>query len=214
MKLESKLFDSIRIKSRREATPAETGPRCEWEGCTEKGEFRAPKGHKTEGQYHNFCKAHIRQYNATFNFFAGMSAAEQDEHLTSNAQTAGRPTSRMGTNPNVGAQAQNRANSGPRVHARGTRFHDPLGVFARAARASARAPQKERVKPMQALDKRAIEVLGLEPGATSDDIKKAYKALVKIHHPDANGGDRSSEDRLRAVIVAYTHLKTAGFVTR
>lgn len=212
--MNSKLFDGIRIKPRREEKAQPEGPPCQWEGCQEPGLFKAPKGHKSEGQYLNFCKDHIRQYNATFNFFSGMSADEQDEHLTKNAQTADRPTSRMGTNPNIGAQAQNRAGSGPRVHARGTRFHDPLGVFARAKRAAERAPQKERVKPVQALDKRALETLGLEPGAMSDDIKKAYKALVKTHHPDANGGDRSSEDRLRAVIVAYTHLKTAGFVQR
>jgi DnaJ-class molecular chaperone len=35
---------------------------------------------------------------------------------------------------------------------------------------------------------------------------------VKIHHPDANGGDKSSEERLRSIIAAYTHLKQKGFV--
>ena len=58
------------------------------------------------------------------------------------------------------------------------------------------------------------KILGVDKKASTEDIKKAYKALVKIHHPDANGGDRSSEDRLRAIIVAYTHLKTTGFVKR
>jgi DnaJ-class molecular chaperone len=33
---------------------------------------------------------------------------------------------------------------------------------------------------------------------------------VKRHHPDANGGDRSFEDRLREIIVAYNYLKSAG----
>jgi DnaJ-class molecular chaperone len=37
---------------------------------------------------------------------------------------------------------------------------------------------------------------------------------VKLHHPDVNGGDSSSEDRLRSIIAAYTHLKKAGFVAR
>ena len=45
----------------------------------------------------------------------------------------------------------------------------------------------------------------------ADDIKAAYKALVKKHHPDANGGDRGSEERFRAVIQAYQLLKQAGF---
>ncbi len=38
-----------------------------------------------------------------------------------------------------------------------------------------------------------------------------FKELVKRHHPDANGGDRSSEDRLVAVIQSYNYLKSVGF---
>ncbi len=45
-----------------------------------------------------------------------------------------------------------------------------------------------------------------------DEIKARYKELVKLNHPDANGGDRSSEDRLREIIQAYNVLKKAGFL--
>jgi DnaJ-class molecular chaperone len=54
-------------------------------------------------------------------------------------------------------------------------------------------------------------VLGLDETATKSDIKLRYKELVKRHHPDANGGDRSSEDRLRSIIEAYNTLKASGF---
>jgi DnaJ-class molecular chaperone len=47
--------------------------------------------------------------------------------------------------------------------------------------------------------------------ATREEIKARFKLLVKRHHPDANGGDRSAEDRLREIIQAYNYLKTAGF---
>ena len=43
------------------------------------------------------------------------------------------------------------------------------------------------------------------------EIKARFKALVKRHHPDANGGDRSTEDRLREIIQAYNYLKSVGF---
>ena len=43
------------------------------------------------------------------------------------------------------------------------------------------------------------------------ELVKRFKALVKRHHPDANGGDRSSEDRLREIIQAYNYLKSIGF---
>ena len=38
-------------------------------------------------------------------------------------------------------------------------------------------------------------------------IKARYKELVKRHHPDANGGDRSSEEKLREIIQAYNYLR-------
>ena len=57
---------------------------------------------------------------------------------------------------------------------------------------------------------KALETLGLDAGATSQQIKSRYKELVKRHHPDANGGDRGSEDRFRDVLHAYRVLKQAG----
>jgi DnaJ-class molecular chaperone len=57
-------------------------------------------------------------------------------------------------------------------------------------------------------ERKALQVMGLGAGATLDDVKAKYKALVKQHHPDANGGDRSTEDRLIEIIKAYNYLKT------
>ena len=60
-------------------------------------------------------------------------------------------------------------------------------------------------------ERKALDTLGVDLGATRADIKARFKMLVKRHHPDANGGDRGSEDRLREVIQAYNYLKSAGF---
>ena len=94
----------------------------------------------------------------------------------------------------------------------GKRFSDPLHIWARYARANARGPQPERAIKLHENDRRAFEQMGFKAAAKSDEIKRAYKALVKIHHPDANGGDKSSEERLRSIIAAYSHLKLKGFV--
>ena len=53
--------------------------------------------------------------------------------------------------------------------------------------------------------------LDLDGDESGTEIKSRYKDLVKRLHPDANGGDRSSEDRLRQIIQAYHYLKAAGF---
>jgi hypothetical protein len=210
MNLDSKFFDRIRIKPRRTEEPRVEAPRCAWEGCSEPGVYRAPKGNRAEGEYHNFCLEHVRHYNSAYNFFSGMKADEVEEHINRSAETDGRPSWGLGAKP---------GGSGPRMphaHARNPdakRYADPLHIFARYARAQARGPQPERAKPIHEPDRRALETLGFHGHAKGEEIKKAYKTLVKIHHPDANGGDRSSEDRLRSIIAAYTHLKAKGFVT-
>jgi DnaJ-domain-containing protein 1 len=69
------------------------------------------------------------------------------------------------------------------------------------------APKSETRKVFNA-ERKALQVMGLGPDATLEDVKIKYKALVKQHHPDANGGDRSTEDRLIEIIKAYNYLKT------
>jgi DnaJ-class molecular chaperone len=68
-----------------------------------------------------------------------------------------------------------------------------------------------RIRKLKTLEKKSLEDLGLPHDASADDIKTRYKEMVKRHHPDANGGDRSTEERLREIIQSYKHLKQAGF---
>jgi hypothetical protein len=217
MKLDSKYFDKIRIRSRHPEEPEVVLQPCAWEGCDQPGTYRAPKGNRAEGEYHNFCLEHVRHYNHVFNFFAGMKPEEMETHIKQERETDGRPSWGFGAKADSpGPRMPNKTGkpAGMRLNADGSRNADPLGVFARYARSQARAPQQERVKPLLEQDRRALETLGFRGHAKAEEIKQAYKSLVKIHHPDANGGDKSSEDRLRAIIAAYTHLKTKGFVGR
>ncbi len=76
----------------------------------------------------------------------------------------------------------------------------------------AEAKTGERRRPLKSLERKALETLHLPEQASKDDIKARFKELVKRHHPDANGGDRGSEDKLREIIQAYNYLKQAGLV--
>jgi hypothetical protein len=208
MKLTSKLFDTIRIKPRREEKPAPVEHVCDWEGCEQAGDYKAPKGARSEGQYHHFCLEHVRHYNTAFNFFAGMEKDELEEALHAPPKPEARPSFANGS---AGTRTSRQAAAGLRP---GDKYGDPFGVFAKYRHRQAQKPANERLKPLHEQDRRALETLGIVGQAKSEDIKRAYKTLVKIHHPDANGGDKSSEERLRTIIAAYSHLKKTGFVAK
>jgi len=213
MKLQSKIFDTIRIKPRREEKPEAHAVPCDFEGCDQPGEYRAPKGARSEGQYHHFCLEHVRHYNNTFNFFAGMDKDELAEALYEPPKAEKRASfaTGQGRYQQRTARTAQAASAGPQL---GDRFGDPFGVFARYRFRQKQQPASERVKPIHEQDRRALETLGLAPPPKSDEIKQAYKRLVKIHHPDANGGDKASEERLRSIIAAYAHLKKVGLVAK
>lgn len=60
---------------------------------------------------------------------------------------------------------------------------------------------------MSPTDNDMYEILGLEPGASWDEIRAAYRRLVKKHHPDKNLGDPASEWFFKQVNQAYELLQ-------
>lgn len=203
MKLNSKYFNSIRTRSSAAKPVAPRHAPCDWPGCESAGEFRAPQGRGREGKYFHFCLAHVREYNNTYNYFSGMSDAEVAAFQKS-AITGHRPTWAMGARVAGDDPAE-------RLKAAAGQFaqQDPFDIFPGGARSGTPADDPAR-KPVGKLARKSLSDLHLEPGATKAEIKAQFKLLVKRHHPDANGGDKGSEDRLREIIQAYNYLKQAG----
>lgn len=200
MKFDSKYFDCVRVKPDHAKVVGPEAPVCQWKGCSSAGLYRAPMGRGREGQYLRLCLEHVREFNASYNYFAGMSNAEVEAYQK-DSLTGHRPTWRVGANS--WAHGTQR---GPGDGAGfGRRFADPHDLFAWRAR----EPQRRSLKP---LELKSLEVLSLTPGAERHEIKARFKELVKRHHPDANGGDKRSEDKLREIIQAYNYLKQAGLV--
>ena len=50
------------------------------------------------------------------------------------------------------------------------------------------------------------EVLGLSKGASSDEIKKAFRKMAMKYHPDKNPGDEEAEEKFKEINTAYSIL--------
>jgi hypothetical protein len=154
-----------------------------------------------ESEYWRFCLDHVREYNSSYNYFAGMSD-DAVARYQKDAVTGHRPTWKMGLNGGT-----------DRYYGGGAT--DPFEVLREFGAGPGARMHKEKAReearPVRNAERKAFDTLGLEVDADAAEIKARFKELVKRHHPDANGGDRSTEERLVAVIQAYNYLKSAKF---
>jgi curved DNA-binding protein CbpA len=215
MKLKSKYFDSIRVKPEEDRRVRPNEKSCQWQGCAHSGTHKAPMGRGREGRYFLFCIDHVREYNRGYNYFDGMNDTQVAD-FQKDAVTGHRPTWKMGVN-SWGQEAEGehvkryadrlRTHKNGRVRA-GFAGADPHGMFSDDPQAAGAAQRR----PARKIERRHLETMGLSETAVKAEIKQKFKELVKKHHPDRNGGDRSSEDKLREIIQAYNYLKQAGLV--
>jgi curved DNA-binding protein CbpA len=155
-------------------------------------------GRGREGQYYLFCLDHVRQFNASYNYFEGWSTA-QVEAFQKDAMIGHRPTWKTALGERGGSRGFR--------DGLGRGFEDPHAFFSHRDRSSGAGAR--RLRP---LERKSLETLDLAEGADRARIKARFKELVKLHHPDANGGDKRSENKLREIIQAYNYLKQAGLV--
>ena len=157
---------------------------CDNPGCTQKGDYRAPKNRELT-EYYWFCLAHVREYNSHWDYFAGMSTGEIEKQIRK-ATVWERPSWPMG---NWRAREQN---------LRDQVMHE---FFSDKEAGVQHAP------PMPQAERDALDILELMPPVTFAAIKAQYRLLVKQHHPDANGGSTEAEEKFKAINQAFAVLK-------
>lgn len=161
-----------------------SGYRCNWAGCLNEGNFRAPRSRDNMREYQWFCEEHIVEFNKKWNYFEGMNEAEIYA-FQRDATTGHRPTWRMDQmkgNPNAKLE-----------EALGRMFGDTPSYRADA-------------KPIGAREKDALAVLDLEHPSDKAKIKAQYRELVKKYHPDVNRGNTLAEETFKRITRAYHHL--------
>lgn len=165
--------------------------RCAVPGCGEPGEYKAPlepANFNGPGSWQFLCLDHVREHNAKYNYFSGMSAEEIAE-----AQT-----------PYGGWERSVRAFSATAGATPAWRdFDDPLDAIS----ARFRRDRQQQSSRFSADERRALSVLGLGEDTNRHALRSRYSKLVRRFHPDKNGGDRRHEAHLRAVIEAYQALR-------
>ncbi|HEX8841025.1 MAG TPA: DnaJ domain-containing protein [Sphingomicrobium sp.] len=170
---------------------------CAVPGCSEPGEYKAPlqaANFDGPGAWRFLCLEHVREHNAKYNYFDGMSPEEIQE---AQGPLAGweRPSRRF---------AANGADPPPAW----SDFADPLDAISTRFRRF----RDRKASRFTRGERRALSVLGLGEDADRHSVRQRYSTLVRRYHPDKNGGDRSHEGRLGEVIEAYQLLrKSAAF---
>jgi len=169
--------------------------RCAVPGCDAPGALKAPlqpANFDGPGAWRFLCLDHVREHNAKYNFFDGMSPEE--------IQDAQRPLA--GWERPSRKFAANGADPPPSW----SDFSDPLdAISGRFGRIRDKGSHSRFSKP----ERRALSVLGLAEDADRHQLRQRYSGLVRRYHPDKNGGDRSHEGRLAEVIEAYQLLRKA-----
>ena len=135
-----------------------------------------------------------REHNEHWDFFEGMSE-EDIERFRVDAITGHRPTWPLGR----------RAPRAPNPYG-SFHFDSAFGDVDDDEKPKPRRPVRSVTGPIR----QALDVMQLGETATLQEVKSRYKELVKRFHPDANGGDRGAEERLKQVIKAYAVLRASG----
>lgn len=166
-------------------TPVKPEHVCDKEGCNNPAEFRAPKD-RTLKDYYWFCLEHVQEYNAQWDYYAGMSPEEIEENLKQDVCWQ-RPTwkpGERGFDPSM--------------------FDDPLNlkeeIFSQGEQENFKADRPEKIDPAIAAAAKTLEVgfpLKLE------EVRLNYKRLAKVFHPDSHGGNKELEERFKDVTEAY-----------
>ena len=165
---------------------------CEHKGCEEAGQYRAPKSPDILDDFYWFCREHVREYNLKWNFFDGTTEEEINAQLDRD-KVGERPTKPFKQSAEERAWARLGVDDA----------HQVLGANA------TRNPGKgcgggRRLPPTE---RKALDILEAKDHWEKAEIRKAYKKLIKVLHPDMNGGDRSQEEQLGEVVWAWDQIK-------
>ena len=162
---------------------------CDWNSCNKPGEYKAPVERDNSRKYRLLCLEHIREFNKNWNYFRGMDDQQIFDFIKSDL-TWHKPTQSFSSSDNFFKVLWNNVlNDG----ADNKNFREQF--------------IKQNRITFNQNDIKAFGILGVKVGLKWDKIQEKFKKLVKKFHPDINAGDKSFEEKLKVITLAYTQLK-------
>ena len=166
---------------------------CDKKGCSARGEFKAPKSRIKLNEYYYFCLTHIKEYNKSWDFYKGLTV-DQIEKSINKDSVWDRPSWPLKGNPSRVMEQINEFMNNDYNLFENDRNHQEY--------------YKNRLFDETLTNEQnlALKSLGLKLPINLEEIKKKYKKLVKIFHPDVNDNNIEAEKRFKEINEAYRVL--------
>ena len=166
---------------------------CDKENCSEKGEFKAPKSRLELNNYYYFCIEHIKEYNKSWDFYKGLSVNQIENSMREDI-IWNRPSWPLKGNPQKVMEQINNF------------FDSEFSELNTKENGHKYFKNKLLDENLTKDESQALELLNLKLPLSLDKIKKNYKKLVKIFHPDVNGNNKTAEEKFKEINKSYKTL--------
>ena len=166
--------------------------KCDKVDCNEKGKFKAPKSRILLNEYYFFCLEHIKEYNKSWDFYKGLSVNQIESSMREDI-IWNRPSWPLKGNPYKVIEQINNFFSEDIEH---LNYENKDSYF----------KNKLIDENLTEEEDKALSILSLKLPLTLEKIKKNYKKLVKIFHPDVNGNNKDKEDKFKDINNSYKIL--------
>ena len=166
---------------------------CDNANCTNLGEYKAPKSRSQLNVYYFFCLNHVKEYNKSWNFYKGLSV-DQIELSMRKDTVWDRPSWPLKGNPSKVMDQLNEFLS------------NDYSLFEKDKEIRDFLKNKMIDEDLTNEEHQSLEILELKIPINVEEIKKKYKKLVKIFHPDVNANNKKAEKKFKEITEAYRVL--------
>ena len=166
---------------------------CDHDLCKELGEYKAPKSRLQLYEYYLFCLKHVTAYNKSWDFYKGLNVDQIELSIRKDA-IWDRPSWPLRGNPNnIISQLREF-------------FNNDYSLFEKEKDLQNFIKNKIIDEKLTNEEYKSLKILDLFLPISLEKIKKKYKKLVKIFHPDVNDNNKEAEKRFKEINEAYKIL--------